>query len=291
MQYAEHIIANKTFGKYEWYTFCILYVSLIMIKKPTYDIALSFAGEDRSVVEEFAKALRDRDVSVFYDHWKQSSLWGKDLYQYLAEIYSKTAKFCVIFISDNYVKKAWTSHELKHAQARAFEKNREYILPVKLADTELPGLPPTIGYMDLRKTSVHQIANLVLQKLHNSDGVMRRLPRIVVQTKEERLTAILYAAFNRDESQVDKLCMLLTKDDDREMRAKAAWALDNISSIHSISCLIQGIHDEDWTVCSNAGWALVHLGSAAERKVKQVLTSSTSGHAKEMARLILERMG
>lgn len=34
-----------------------------------YDIALSFAGEDRKYAEKLALKLRDKGVRVFYDNW------------------------------------------------------------------------------------------------------------------------------------------------------------------------------------------------------------------------------
>ena len=43
-----------------------------------YDIALSFAGENRVYVEEVAQALRSAGVSVFYDKFEQAGLWGKE---------------------------------------------------------------------------------------------------------------------------------------------------------------------------------------------------------------------
>ncbi|WP_162604762.1 toll/interleukin-1 receptor domain-containing protein [Geomonas ferrireducens] len=131
-----------------------------------YDITVSFAGEDRLVVEQFVNKLNESGVRVFFDSWEQANLWGKDLYQHLDEVYRKSARFCVVFISQHYAAKAWTSHELRSAQARAFRDNAEYILPIKIDDTELLGLPPTIGYLDLRKVNVESIASLVLQKLH-----------------------------------------------------------------------------------------------------------------------------
>jgi hypothetical protein len=44
-----------------------------------YDIALSFAGEDRDYVEEVANSLNENVVRVFYDKFEQVDLWGKDL--------------------------------------------------------------------------------------------------------------------------------------------------------------------------------------------------------------------
>lgn len=113
-----------------------------------YDIALSFAGEQRGQVEKVAECLRSSGVRVFYDAYEKSDLWGKDLYQHLSDVYQKKAQYCIIFASKDYALKAWTSHELKSAQARAFsEKGNEYILPVRFDSTEIPGILPTVGYL------------------------------------------------------------------------------------------------------------------------------------------------
>jgi len=134
-----------------------------------YEVALSFAGEDRKIAEELAGILDGFDVSVFYDLHEQAELWGKDLYQHLQVVYRDKAKYCVIFVSGDYIAKAWTKHELKQAQARALMENREYILPVRLDDAELPGLNATVGYLDLRKYSIEGVADLLMQKLRGSD--------------------------------------------------------------------------------------------------------------------------
>lgn len=44
-----------------------------------YDVALSFAGEERPYVEAVADALRNAGVKVFYDDYEKVTLWGKDL--------------------------------------------------------------------------------------------------------------------------------------------------------------------------------------------------------------------
>lgn len=59
----------------------------------------------------------------------------------------------------------WTSHEARSAQARALEeKGNEYILPLKVDDTELDGLPPIIGYVPV-STGVDKIAEMLIAKL------------------------------------------------------------------------------------------------------------------------------
>ena len=111
--------------------------------------------------------LQQQNLKVFYDQTEQAYLWGKDLNQGLGEIYSKEAKYCVMIISQNYARKWWTAQEKIAALARAFEENREYILPVRLDDTEIPGLMSSVVYMDLRMIPVEKLVNLTIQKLRN----------------------------------------------------------------------------------------------------------------------------
>ncbi|KQS92093.1 TIR domain-containing protein [Chryseobacterium sp. Leaf394] len=133
-----------------------------------YDIGLSFAGENRSYVETVALRLREKGIKVFYDSFEADSLWGKNLYQHLNEIYKTKCRFTIIFISEAYSKKNWTNHELKSAQARAFKENREYILPVRFDETLLPGLDETVGYLDARTHKPLDIAELAIKKLKTS---------------------------------------------------------------------------------------------------------------------------
>ncbi|MGX4804359.1 toll/interleukin-1 receptor domain-containing protein [Bradyrhizobium guangdongense] len=134
-------------------------------KRKKYDIALSFAGEDRKHAERLAAILSRNKVAVFYDNSFKADLWGKDLYQHLQAIYKEQSRYCVVFVSKSYLKKAWTKHELKQVQARAFGQDREYILPLRVDDAVLPGLNRTVGYIDLRTHSLDQVASLLLAKL------------------------------------------------------------------------------------------------------------------------------
>jgi len=130
-----------------------------------YDVALSFAGEDREYVGKVADDLQSLSVRVFYDEYESVTLWGKDLYVHLEDVYRNQAQFTVMFISKHYANKLWPNHERASAQARALEENREYILPVRFDHTEVPGLLPQIGYIDLRTTSPDLLAKMIKQKL------------------------------------------------------------------------------------------------------------------------------
>jgi hypothetical protein len=130
-----------------------------------FDFALSFAGEDRDFALQLKALLKDKGARVFYDMDFAADLWGKDLYQEFQRIYGEQSKFFVPFISKHYIDKNWPKHELKQAQARDFKTDEEYILPLRIDDSNLPGLNDTVGYLDLRSTSIPEVANLCMQKL------------------------------------------------------------------------------------------------------------------------------
>lgn len=152
-------------------------------KPPLYDVALSFAGEDRDYVFSAARLLEERGIKVFYDDFEQADLWGKNLYQHLSDVYKDRADFAIIFISTHYARKLWTKHELANAQARAFSESREYILPVRFDDTEIPGVLPTTGYLDLRRLTPGELVDKIVAKLGRSQTARYDLVLI-----EEKMT-------------------------------------------------------------------------------------------------------
>jgi hypothetical protein len=153
--------------------------------EPRYDVALSFAGENRGYVDKVAVLLKDEGVKVFYDDYEQVALWGRNLYTHLDWVYRIASKYCVVFISEAYAGKVWTNHERESAQARALTENREYVLPARFDDTEVPGLLPTIGYVDLRKMKPEELAKLIRDKL----GPRKLMPGF--PSKVDRLTKAL----------------------------------------------------------------------------------------------------
>ena len=130
-----------------------------------FDVAISFAGTEREHAEKLATILKDANFSVFFDEFYPEYLWGKNLVDTFDEIFRKRSRYCVIFISKEYKDRVWTNHERQSAQARALnEKGKEYILPIKVDETELDGMPPTVGYVTLKK-GIDKIGELLIKKL------------------------------------------------------------------------------------------------------------------------------
>jgi hypothetical protein len=146
-----------------------------------YDLTLSFAGEDREYVEQVATILKENGARVFYDKFEEVDLWGKDLGTHFDFVYRKSARYCIPFISKFYKEKIWTNHEIKTAISRSITSNEEYILPARFDDTDIDGIRPTLGFVDLRKYKPKDFAHLVLKKLNSE----HKVPIVEAAQKDE----------------------------------------------------------------------------------------------------------
>jgi hypothetical protein len=71
-------------------------------------------------------------------------------------------------VSKDYLNQ-WTKVELKAARARQVENpDEDYILPVRLDKTEIPGLLPTTGYLEWPPENEESIARAIASKLNKS---------------------------------------------------------------------------------------------------------------------------
>lgn len=135
-----------------------------------FDVAISFASEDRAVAEEVASLLARKDISVFHDEYKAGDVWGKDPVDHLVNLYARKAHYCVMLVSRHYPLKKWTEEERDAAQERAFRDADKYILPLQLDDQEVPGLAEAKVYRDLRQHSMESIVDILEQKLRETKG-------------------------------------------------------------------------------------------------------------------------
>jgi len=136
--------------------------------KYTWDVAISFAGENRNVAEEFRDECKKRGIEVFYDFDQQAMLWGKDLNKILTDVYRSEAQFMVILISKDYPEKDWTNFEFINGKDAEKERSLEYLLPLRLDDTNIVGLKDTIGRIDLRKINMEKVVDVLSEKLEGN---------------------------------------------------------------------------------------------------------------------------
>ncbi len=142
-----------------------------------YDIAISFAGDDRNVARAINKNLKMAGISTFYDEDFKALLWGKSLSEELRDIYYKDAKYCLMIVSRHYIKKSWPSHERKSALSRLVREKTEYILPYIIDDTpmeDIPGLPPDMHYLHISTTNPIQLVDIILTKIRKNHSLLQK---------------------------------------------------------------------------------------------------------------------
>lgn len=130
-----------------------------------YDVAVTFAGEDRQFVEAVVRPIVADGFTVFYDQDEQVSLWGEDLTEFFPKVYEERARYAVMFVSRHYAAKPWTRLERRSVLVRALNQPTPYLLPVRLDATELDGVRSTISYLDGNAMGPSGVAMALRQKL------------------------------------------------------------------------------------------------------------------------------
>lgn len=108
----------------------------IMIKMDyNYDIAISFADEDKDAAVSLKNELTREGLKVYYYPDYRVVDVGHDLLERLNNVYSTEARFAILLSSEHYYKeeKIYTKKELEAIQRRIeMEPDMVYLVPVKL---------------------------------------------------------------------------------------------------------------------------------------------------------------
>jgi len=122
------------------------------VARHEYDICLSFAPEDRAVAVAIGARLRDGGTRVFYDDGDVADCHGK-------------SRYCAILVSKIYAARRWTSVECIAARTLALtEWGHQNILPVRMDDTQLNGLPNTRDDLTLA-SGIEHLSDVLDKKL------------------------------------------------------------------------------------------------------------------------------
>jgi tetratricopeptide (TPR) repeat protein len=128
-----------------------------------YDVALSYASETERLVRQVARYLQAENLRVFFAPARVGELWGKDAgeFQY---VYGPASQYVVPFVSEHYVTKEWPLLEFRSANREARTRQGEFILPVRIDDSRLPGLRKNVQYVSAKRHSARKIAEFLVAK-------------------------------------------------------------------------------------------------------------------------------
>lgn len=137
-----------------------------------YDFALSFAGEDRSIVEKLFSRLNDAQVEVFYDKNEQHRMLAVDIEEYLRPIYQSEASFVIVFLGPSYPKKIWTKFESDQFKDR-FQGGD--VIPIWFSDA-----PP--GMFDESR----RVGGFCFDRTRPEDDQISEMTELLLKTLSER---------------------------------------------------------------------------------------------------------
>jgi hypothetical protein len=102
----------------------------------SYEVALSFAEEDRSYAEHLRDALEDMGHAIFYDQAEQHRILAEDVEAYLGPIYARDCRYVVAVLGEMYGRKRWTLFEAEQYRDRI---EQGQVIP--LWSTKVPPTP------------------------------------------------------------------------------------------------------------------------------------------------------
>lgn len=227
-----------------------------------YDIALSFAGEQREYAKQLANRLSDCDIKVFLDSWNIAESWGKDLTTYFSSVFPKETMFVVTLFSEEYIEKTWPRFEFEVMQSRQMSEE-EFILPIIIDNTFPQNWPKTRGFIDAKDYSIDEIALIIREKI-----IKRKRNESNVEVKSiEASTRKLMTVIDADGSteQVEVILAFEFKDTKKEFVIYTKNEIDGhgnttvyISYIDRTSGnpVMNTVDDADWWRVKEVLWKL-----------------------------------
>ena len=132
-----------------------------------FDVALSFPGEERELVERIAGELEhslgpDR---CFYDRNYAGQLARPGMDLLLQGIYRERAKLVVVFISGHYLLKDWCGVEFRAIRDIINRRESDRVMYIRTGDGTVEGVLPNDGYVDARRYSPKLLAGFIEERL------------------------------------------------------------------------------------------------------------------------------
>ena len=140
----------------------------------TFLVSFSFAGEQRDLVCAIAEVVEDvvGQPNVFLDEWFEHYIAGDDADLRLREIYGERSALVVVCISERYGDKPWTRAEhaairarLMQARSAGDKRAQLGILPIRVGDGDIEGIPFNTIVPDVRGLTPAQTAKLIVERL------------------------------------------------------------------------------------------------------------------------------
>ena len=131
-----------------------------VIKPKSAKVFLSYAQADKQAARYIADALKRSGVSTWFDEWELKL--GDSIVQHIEEGVT-SSDFVLVLLSPAAVQSKWIQVEWSAALARELNDRAIRVLPVLIADCEIPPLLAARTYIDLRGDVESGVNRLIAQ--------------------------------------------------------------------------------------------------------------------------------
>lgn len=128
-----------------------------------YDIAFSYASEQKDIIEKYSNKFRSLGLDIFIDTEHPDLFVFKHVPDTLKQIYDDDEIVMLVFLSKDYAKKDFTKYEGHIAFDRLLKEKRLAI--IKLDDSSLSWLPSSFFYFDVKKYTFDEICQSIYKAI------------------------------------------------------------------------------------------------------------------------------
>jgi hypothetical protein len=135
-----------------------------------FDVAFSFPGEVRDLVEAIASELErfTGPDTYFYDNNYTAQLARPNLDVLLQSIYRNRSRLIVVFLGDDYQRKDWPGIEFRAIRDIILQRETDRVMFIRTDDGAVDGVFKTDGYIDARHHSASQLARFIYERLQHT---------------------------------------------------------------------------------------------------------------------------
>ncbi len=141
-----------------------------MSKKFKFDIAISFAEEDRNIAVALACGFKLKKIKPYYYPDNTTVTLGYQLEERLQRLYEDEAQYAVVVLSEHYLKKGFCQLEIQAIKQRMAKEKDRYLVVVR-TDRHLPkdlGISDDLCYKEWQ-FNPEEIAENLFEMLGNSE--------------------------------------------------------------------------------------------------------------------------
>src|SRR5262249_54533594 len=138
----------------------------------SYEVALSFLDRDEPTARQLSNLLAPLTTFVYSE--QQLAVAATDGVDTFSSVFRRDARIVAVLFRDGWGKTKWTRIEEQAIKSRLFEDGSEFIIVMKLDDSESPAwFPSTRIWVDFNRFGATGAASVIQERVKENGGAVR----------------------------------------------------------------------------------------------------------------------